>query len=318
MKLKDAYDRITFKVGTMDDASGRSLNPIVSNRVLINELIDQLTSYANITKGIQDVYSFPCYRNYVFVQAPTLALRSQGYFFAYIVNNGTIFPMDFRGHRDVYTNFKVNPSFGITNWILPWHMGHKAMLGAFPSNSVNPKTATLAAAISATDITIEVDSTSGYIHNWGRITINDEKILYEYTDPTHFYGCLRGGIEQTTAATHAIGASVIENNAVLMYSRLPTPIVLTNDDFIPSAELGKELDPCDEHMEGIIKSTVFNLLIKIDPNRAMVYKVDADELYENYRSDILRGHSQNRQNVNLRMPDAASELGVPYGTNLMY
>jgi hypothetical protein len=103
-----------------------------------------------------------------------------------------------------------------------------------------------------------------------------------------------------------------------MYSRLPIPIVLTNNNFIPSEEMDKELDPCDEHMEGIIKATSYNLLVKIDPNRAMVYKVDSSELYEQYKSDILKGYARNRQNVNLRMPDAASELGVPYGTNLMY
>jgi hypothetical protein len=317
MKLQDAYQRIAFKVGTMDDASGRSLNPIVSNRVLINELMDQMMSYANITKGIQDVFSFTVARNYPFYEAPPLALRSQSYFFAYVVVNGTIFPMDIRGVRDVLNNFKVNPVYGITNWIMPFNMGHGTLLGAFPNNSSTPHTTTLTVAVNKDDSDITVTSTNGFIHNWGRITINDEKILYSYKDATHFYGCLRG-LEQTTIASHALGDDVEENNVMLLYSRLPVPIPLTNDDFIPPTELNKELDPCDEHMEGIIKSTVFNLLVKIDPNRAMVYKIDSAELYDQYKSDILKGYARNRQNVNLRMPDAASELGVPYGTNLMY
>lgn len=318
MKLKDAYERIAFKVGTMDDASGRSLNPIVPNKVLINELMDQMRSYANITKGIQDVYSFPAYRIAGIYNAPPLALRSQAYFFAYVIVNGTIFAMDIRGARDVYTNFRVSPVYGIVNWIMPWNMGHTAALGTFPNTSSDPHAATLTAAIKFDDTTIPVDSTSGFIAKGGRLTIDDEKILYELKDATNFYGCIRA-VEQTTAANHAITTDgVIENNVMLMYSRLPIPIVLTNSDLIPSPTLGMELDPCDEHMEGIIKATAFNLLVKIDPNRAMVYKIDAEELYDQYKSDILKGYARNRQNVNLRMPDAASELGVPYGTNLMY
>jgi hypothetical protein len=317
MKLQDAYARIAFKTGTMDDASGRALNPIVTNKVLIAELMDQLRSYANITKGIQDVYSFSANRNVVFVSAPTLALRSQGYFFAYIISNATIFPMDFRGARDVYRNFRVNPVYGITNWLMPWNAGHTQYLGTFPSTSISAKTTTLTSAISVSDTTIPVTSTAGFINNWGRITIDNEKILYEYKDSTNFYQCVRAS-EMTDAAIHAISATVTENNVMIMYSRLPYEITVTNDNIIIDSQLGMELDPCDEHMEGIIKATAYNLLIKIDPSRAIAYKVDSQELYEQYKSDIERGYARNRQNVNVRMPDMASESGIPYGTNLMY
>jgi hypothetical protein len=317
MKLQDAYNRITFKVGTMDDASGRALNPIVTNRVLIAELIDQLRSYANITKGIQDIYSFSANRNVVFVNAPELALRSQGYFHAHIISNAMIFPMDFRGQRDVYNNFKVNPVYGITNWLMPWNAGHSQFIGAYPSTSISAKTTTLTAGVSISDTTIPVAASAGYIANWGRITIDSEKILYEYKDATNFYQCIRG-VEQTVPAIHANTATVTENNVILGYSRLPVPITLTNDNIITSDQLGMELDPCDEHMEGIIKSTVYNLLIKIDPQRAIAYKVDSQELYEQYKSDIEKGYARNRQNVNVRMPDPSSESGIPYGTNLMY
>ena len=317
MKLQDAYSRIAFKVGTMDDASGRSLNPIVTNKVLIAELLDQLRSYANITKGIQDVYSFASNRNIVFVAAPELALRSQGYFFAYIISNATIFPMDFRGASDVYRNFKVNPVFGITNWLMPWSAGHSQYIGAFPSTSISAKTTTLTSSISVSDTTIPVASTAGFINNWGRFTVGTEKILYEYKDATNFYECVRG-VEMTTAAIHDSAATVTENNVMIMYSRLPYNITVTNDDIIVPSQLGMELDPCDEHMEGIIKATSYNLLIKVDPTRAVPYKIDSDKLYEQYKSDIQSGYARNRQNVNIRMPDAASESGAPYGNNMMY
>ena len=201
MLVSDVYDRITFKVGTPDDSSARATNPQVTNTVLLNELYDQLRSYANITKGIQDVYSFSLGPQISFIAAPTLALRSQGYRFAYIIINGVIYPMDFRGARDVFPNFRVNPVNGITNWIMPWNAGHTQYFSGFPNNATTVLTTTLTSGISASDTTIPVVSTSGQIHNFGRITIGSEKILYEYIDATNFYGCTRG-IEQTTAATH--------------------------------------------------------------------------------------------------------------------
>lgn len=319
MILSDAYNRIVFKVGTPDDTSGRAINSIVKNKTLLDELYDQIKSYANITKGIQDVYSFALNQNIYFVQAPTLALRSRGYFYAYVIVNATIFPMDFRGSSDVYQNFRVNPVNGITNWIMPWNAGHSQYLAAFPANSSSALTTTITANISASDTTIPVASTSGMISRNGRVTIGSEKILYVYTDSTNLYGCVRG-VEQTTAATHTSGDTVTENNVFILYSRLPidTTISTADNNVISAALLATTLDPCDEHMEGIIKATVYNLLLKIDRARAADYKIDSTELYEKYAKDISAGYARNRMNVNIRSPYPGNESGVPYGTNLLY
>ena len=177
MNISDVYSRVTFKIGTPDDTSGRASNPQVTNKVLLNELLDQLRSYANITKGIQDIYSFSLNRNTSFVQAPSLALRSRGYFYAYIVVNGAIFPMDFRGARDVYPNFRINPNNGITNWFMPFNMGKQTYFGVYPANSTNAQTTTLNGNVGLADTTITVASTAGFIHNFVKITIGTEVIM---------------------------------------------------------------------------------------------------------------------------------------------
>lgn len=316
MNVSDAYTRIVWDIGTPDDTSARAVNPQVSNTIILIKLLNQLRTYANVTKGIQDIYSFSLNQQISFIAAPTLALRSRGYMFAYIISNATIFPMDFRGQREVFPNFKVNPVNGITNWIMPWHAGHAGYLSGYPNTSISALTTTLSSGINDTVTTIPVVSTSGQIHNFGRLTIESEKILYEYTDSTNFYGCVRG-VEQTIAASHSSGKTVTQNNVFLFYSRLPVSFAAESDDTISAATLAQILEPCDEHMEGIIKATIWNLLMKTDIDRATLYKADFEAMYEQYRKDIASGHARNRQNVNIRSP-FGHEMGIPYSSNLLY
>jgi len=309
--LSAAYKRVVFKIGSLDDTSARAINPQVSNQTILSELNDQLTMYANITKGIRDMYSFSLAPNVSFIEAPPLALRSKGYLFVYIITNGVIRPMDFRGIRDVYSTFTTTTS-GITGWIMPWNAGHKQYLSGFPNNSTSILTTTLTADITADVTTIPVVSTAGQISHLGRLTIGDEKLMYEYKDATNFYGCTRG-IEQTTAAVASSGDTVTQNNVIIQYARLPVSVELDDsyDNVIPDSLLDLELDPCNEHMEGIIKSTVYNLLLKIDIDRAAAYKTDAVLLYGIYSKDIEKGYAKNKQTVNIR--DANS-----FGTSMLY
>ena len=112
MKVNEALRRILFKVGTTDDLSGRAVNPIINNRNIIDELNSQLRQYANITKVIQDVYTFPLNTNTPFVEAPPLALRSESYKSLILVSQGTLFMMDVRGPGDVLPRFRYNPMSG--------------------------------------------------------------------------------------------------------------------------------------------------------------------------------------------------------------
>ena len=322
MLVSEAYSLITWNIGTPDDSSNRAINAQCTNKVILLKLQEQLQSYANITKGITDVYSFPQNQNITFVEAPPLALRSQGYFFGYAVVNATRFPFDFRGSNDALNTFRTAPIQGIMNWVMPWNAGHTQYLTAFPKSSTNAKTTTLSGNISAADTTIPVVSTSGYIADFGRITIGTEKILYQYKDATNFYGCERA-VEQTTAATHTSGDTVTENNVILLYARLPVSIALTDpaSDTIPSNILNMVLEPCDEHMEGIINIVSSKLLNKIDPERAKAYLIEYDQtgipmVYMQYKKDIARGYGKTRQYVNVRDP-FLNESGQSYGSNLL-
>jgi hypothetical protein len=317
MQVRKLLERVNFRIGTMDDVSGRSVNPIVKNRIIIDELNNALSKYAQVTKGITDVYSFPLNVNTPFVAAPPLALRSESYYYLIVIVTGTIYPMDMRSPRDVYPIFRNNPIQGISNWVMPWGAGGSQFLTMYPMLNTTALTTTISADISVTATTIPVASSTSFINNHGRITIDSEKILYQYKDTTNFYGCQRG-VESTTAATHTSGTTVSENNVILYYSRLPTPITVTADNFIDESVLNMELEPPEEHMEGIIKATAYPLVLKIDADRAEAYRVEAEGLYAQYKAEIAKGYYRGRMGTGIRDAWSLSEGGSPHGANLIY
>jgi hypothetical protein len=316
MKVRESLEIINFKVGKLDDFAGKAINPIVSNRVIVYELNTQLQSYANITRGINDVHTFPLQSNTPFVEAPKFALRSEPYYYIYVLNKGTIFSMDMRNQRDIYPIFRYNPQYGITNWVMPWASGNKQFLSFFPMNNVSALETTLTGNISATDTTIPVVSTSAYVSNHGWISIGDEKILYGRKDTTNFYNCERGN-QATIAVSHETGATVTENNIVIFYSKIPQPIVVRDDEFIEKEVLARELEVTEEHMEGINKAVAYNILIKLDPTRSLVYKMDYEALYRQYKHDIAKGYYRGRGGTGIRSPYAMNEAGIPFGPNFV-
>uniref|UniRef100_A0A6M3IY67 Putative baseplate protein n=1 Tax=viral metagenome TaxID=1070528 RepID=A0A6M3IY67_9ZZZZ len=316
MNVRETLRRINFKIGTLDDISGRAINPIIPNRNIIDELNMQMVNYANITKGIQDIYSFPLETNTPFIEAPVLSLKGSSYFYAYIVSRGTIFPMDFRAQRDVFPVFNTSPIQGISNWMMPWEAGKKSYLTLFPMNSITRQSSVLTNPIAKDDTTIPVAASSGFISTNGRLTIGSEKILYSYKDSTNFYGCVRG-VEMTTAVKHDTNSDVLENNVMLFYARLPIKIEVFDDNIIEKATLDHEIEIVEEHLNGIIDAIAYSLLIKIDPERAKVYKVDADALYSQYKLDVKKGSAANKNGTNFRMPYPINEGGIPYGANFV-
>lgn len=317
MILQEVLRRIKFKIGTTDDISGRAINPIVNNRNIIDELNSQIRQYANITKGIQDVYSFPLNQKQIFVDAPLLALRSESYFHLYVISSGVIYPMDMRSAKDVYKSFTTSNINGIPNWILPFNEGSSAKFGIFPMNVNDAKITQLTSDMIETTTTIAVTSTDGFIEENGRITIGNEKIKYQYKDATNFYGCVRGE-EMTDIAIHATNDNVIENNVVIHYSRLHIPIIVNDDDSITQEILARNIEVVDEHMEGIIKAVAYNLLVKIDNERATVYKLDYSTLYEQYKQDIKVGYYRGRMGTSIQNPSLQNESSFPYGMPYKY
>ena len=314
MKLYEVLRKINFKIGTLDDITGRAINNIVETRYIIDELNTQMFQYANKTKGVQDTYSTVANYNEPIIKAPQNALRSCSYIFAEVIVNGRIFPIDVRGTNNVLNNFTVNPYNGITSWLMPFAQGKTQFLAAYPTNSTSAKVTKLADDIKAEDTTIEVDSTNGFIRNFGRIQIGTEKILYQSCDSTKFYGCIRG-IEGTTPQNFAQDTDVTHCNLILYYAKLPEKIVVYDDNIVSQETLNKDLEIVEEHMEGIIKIVAYNLILKLDNTRAIQYKVDSDELFSQYEADIRKGYSNIRKGANVRSP-YASQNGYPNWTNL--
>jgi len=314
MNLGEALRRINFKVGTLDDVTGRAINNIVETKYVIDELNTQMFQYANKTKGIADTYSTQLNINNPYIQAPKNALRSESYLFGQLIVNGRIFPLDVRGKNDALNNFTVSPFNGITSWLMPWNMGKQQFLAAFPSNSTSANVTKLTSNISADDTTIEVTSTDGFIRTFGRLQIDNETILYQYCDDTKFYGCTRG-IESTVATDHLADADVTHCNLILYYARLPHKIEIDDDNFVSQETLDTELEITEEHMEGIIKIVAYNLILKLDNTRAAQYKIDSDELFAQYEADIRKGFSNIRKGANVCGPYFA-QSGYPGYTNL--
>lgn len=318
MKLYEALRRINFKIGTLDDITGKAINNIIETRYIIDELNTQMFQYANKTKGICDTYSTQLDINRPFIKAPDNALRSESYLFGQLIVNGKIFLLDVRGKNDVLNNFTVSPFQGITSWVMPFAQGKEQFLGAFPTNSTSASVTKLTKSISAEDTTIEVESTKGFIKTFGRFQIATEKVMYEYCDDTHFYGCVRGieGTQAISWSASAYGPIVTHCNLILYYARLPEKIVVYDDNFVSQETLNKELEITEEHMEGIIKIVAYNLILKLDNTRASQYKIDSEELFNQYEADIRKGYSKIRKGANVRSPYFA-QSGQPLYTNLI-
>ena len=316
MKLFEALRRINFKIGTLDDITGRAINNIVETRYIIDELNTQMFAYANKTKGIRDTYSTTLNYNEPIIHAPKNALRSCGYFFAEVIVDGKIFPLDIRGTNNVLNNFTINPYTGITSWLMPISQGKTQFLGAYPTNSTSASVTTLTKDVLPEDTEIEVESTKGFIRNFGRLKIGAETIMYQYCDATKFYGCVRG-IEGTKAEDYEAGKEVIHCNLILYYAKLPEKIVVYDDNIVSQETLNKELEIVEEHLEGIIKIVAYNLILKLDNTRAAQYKIDAEELFNQYETDIRKGYSAIRKGANVRSPYFA-QSGYPGWTSVMY
>lgn len=316
MKLYEALRRINFKIGTLDDITGRAINNIVETRYIIDELNTQMFQYANKTKGIRDTYSTIINHNEPIIKAPKNALRSCSYLFGEVIVDGKIFPLDVRGTNNVLNNFTVNPYNAITSWLMPFAQGKTQYLGAYPTSSTSATVTKLAVDILSTDTEIEVESTKGFIRNFGRLKIGTETIMYQYCDETKFYGCIRG-IEGTTPQNFEENTDVTHCNLILYYAKLPEKIEVYDDNFVSEETLNKELEIVEEHLEGIIKLVAYNLILKLDNTRAAQYKVDSEELFAQYETDIRKGYENIRKGANVRSP-YMSQSGYPAYTNLQY
>ena len=300
MNVATALEQIRFWSGTISDITNKSTNDLFSNNNIVRQLMFALNEYARTTKAIEDIYSFPLDRATPYIDAPPLALRSEAYRGILIIIQGRYFPGDMQSFNNVYPAFPYPSIQGITNWIMPWGSKPNDLLYVFPMKSVNSATTTITANVDKNAATIPVASTVNFQTNSGKFTIGTEKIYYDSIDTLNFYGCRRGQ-EQTEAANHSLNDTIIENSVWLFYSRLHTDIVI-NGNAISKEVLGQELEISEEHIETVLKYTAYNLLLKIDPNRAAAYKLDYTAFLDKAKYEIKKGRSRIRQGATIRDP----------------
>ena len=79
---------------------------------------------------------------------------------------------------------------------------------------------------------------------------------------------------------------------ILYYRKKHFVITVDANDNISQAQLDKEMEIPDEHVEPIVDMVAYKLLSKIDAERARPYMVDAQVFYAQAKRDIQAGYGQ--------------------------
>lgn len=297
MLVRDVLDRIRFATATTNDLTGRSANNMFSNKNIVQQLKFALDKYAQYTLAIEDIYSYSIPTTTQTISMPPDALRSETYKFLMYMVNGRIYPIDFKDVEIPLSEFPYQSIQGIPRWFLAW--GSSIYIFPHASNTYN--TTTLSSAVSLTDTTLTVASTASFPSYYGRITIGSEKILFTNKTSTQFLGCTRG-VEGTTASTHSASDSVYENNLQIFYRKKHFEIPMLDDNVVDDAYLNMEMEVCDEHIEVITDYVAYKLLLKVDPSRAVAYKVNFEDWLKEAKMDIKKKRGATTRAGSIREP----------------
>lgn len=294
--VRDIIEQIRFYTADQDDLTGKSVDRLFSNKEIVGQLKYALDRYASFTKALDAIYSVPLVGTISEIDPPSNIIRSEGIRGLVWFINGYAYPLNEFDFNNTYGNFPVTVQ-GLPKWFFYWD----DVVQFYPQNSNGFNSTELAAAITPTDTTILVDSTAGFAPQNGRFTIGSEKIKYKTKDATTFYNCTRA-LEDTIAASHALDATVNENNVWMYYTRLHFPITVFPDDKIKESDLDKTMLVYDEHIEQIVKNASFNLLSKIDQQRANLYKIDYEKWLLQAKREIRKTRSRITKTGAIREP----------------
>lgn len=284
--VRDIIEQIRFYTADQDDLTGKSVDRLFSNKEIVGQLKYALDRYSSFTKALDAIYSIPLTGDISVIDPPSNILRSEGIRFLVWFINGYAYPLNEFDLNGTYANFPVTVN-GLPKWFQYWD----DTITFYPQNSNGFNTTTLTADISPIDTTIPVVSTSNFAPQNGRFTLGNEKIAYKKKDSTNFYNCTRA-IEDTTASSHSTDDTIEENNVWIYYTRLHFPITVFPDDTIKESDLDKTMLVYDEHIEPIVKNATFNLLSKIDQDRANLYKIDYEKWLIQAKRDIKKMRSR--------------------------
>lgn len=294
--VQNVIDRIRFNTATENELIGKAANELFSNKNIVASLKFALDDYAKTTKALQAIYSFPMEAQVAVVNEPPYILRSEGIRQVLWFINGYGYQLNEQNLNNTYGNFPT-PIQGLPKWFNYWN----DTITFYPQNGNGYNCTSVKYDIEIDDTVITVDNTSGFPIKNGRITIDNEKIKYEYKDGTHFYNCTRG-IEDTEITTHDYGACVKENNVWIYYHRLHFDIPVNPDDTIQQEVLNKDVLLVDEHVEIICDYASYKLLSKVDAERASYYKRNYEEWLLQAKRDIVKGRSRIQKTGWIREP----------------
>ena len=305
--VQNVIDRIRFNTATENDLTGKSANELFSNKNIVAQLKFALDDYAKYTKALQSIYSLPVDKNVAVIKEPPSILRSEGIRFLVWFINGYAYPINEQNLNNTYGNFP-SPIQGLPKWFNYWNDS----ITFYPQNGNGFNCTQLSYDVAIDDTVIKVKSTGGFAPKNGRITIENEKIEYEFKDDTHFYNCKRG-IEDTETVPHSYGNCVQENNVWVYYHRLHFDIPVNPDDTIRPDILSKEMLVVDEHIEIICDYASYKLLSKVDAERASYYKVNFSDWLKEAKRDIIKGRSRVQKTGWIREPYGFEEESAYWG-----
>ena len=294
--VQNVIERIRFNTATENELIGKAANELFSNKNIVASLKFALDDYAKTTKALQAIYSLPMPAQVAVMDEPPYILRSEGIRQVLWFINGYGYQLNEQNLNNTYGNFPT-PIQGLPKWFNYWN----DTITFYPQNGNGYNCTTLKYDIEIDDTVITVENTSGFPIKNGRLTIDNEKIKYEYKDGTHFYNCTRG-LEDTEITTHDYGACVKENNVWVYYHRLHFDIPVNPDDTIQKEVLDKNVLLVDEHVEIICDYASYKLLSKVDAERASYYKRNYDEWLHQAKRDITKGRSRIQKTGWIREP----------------
>lgn len=298
MLVSECIKRINFFTSTQHDLTGKNLNAQFSNYNTVMMLKFALDRYANHTKGIEAIYSFPMDvdNNITIIDEPPLVLRSEAYRMMMITIAGFKYPIMMHDVNTTLGNFPTHTQ-GIPTWAMPF----ERYIYLYPQTGFTPAETLLNGELTDSATSITVDSTNGFEPRGGRITIGDEKIFYDSTTATTFNGCKRG-FEGTTAISHSDNDAVKQNNITIFYRKRHFEIsVNETTDIVSTADAAKEMEVYDEHLEVICKNTASLLLAKTDIERSNYYR-EYEKFLEQAKFDIQKTRHNMKSFGNIRSP----------------
>jgi len=301
-RVKDAVELIRFKTQTVNQLQGKAINQLFSNGDLIRQLQFALDEFARKTKCIEDIFSVTITNQEQFIALPPLILRSKGFRFMVVYLNQLAFPIDIQNLNNVYSTFPLNNYTGIPSWALPWGTTDQQQIMFFPRLSQSANVTTISSNYTPGDMVINVASTAGFLQINGRITVGSHKIRYQKVTATSFIGCQT--VEQTEDTAHSSGESVSQNNVWIFYYRLHSTIPINSETRIDDNVAALPLEIPNEYMNGICDETAYQLIKKIDVQRAEAYKVDYETFIKDAEWDINQGRSSIKKTGRIRQARA--------------